>query len=111
MAETENKENPKDTGSGGTPPPAAKSGKGDEKSVTEVLREMQAKHDAEIAALRAELDAEKTSHAKDVRDILLGAKKRQESEEERADKYAKAAARIAKRLGGITKKELNGNGN
>ena len=50
-------------------------------------------------------------HAKDVRDMLLGAKKRQESEEERADKYAKAAARIAKRLGGITKKELKENGN
>ena len=111
MAETENKTNPKDAGDGGTPPPAGKSGEGGEKSVTEVLQEMQAKHDAEVAALRAELDAEKTAHAKDVRDILLGAKKRQESEEERADKYAKAAARIAKRLGGITKKELNKNGN
>lgn len=111
MAEEANKTNPKNTGDGGTPPPAEKSGEGDEKSVTEVLREMQAKHDAEVAALRAELDAEKTSHAKDVRDILLGAKQRQQDEQERADKYAKAAARIAKRLGGITKKELNKNGN
>lgn len=111
MAETDPKNEPKNTDGGGSPPPAAKSGEGGGKSVTEVLQEMQAKHDAEVAALRAELDAEKTAHAKDVRDMLLGAKKRQESEEERADKYAKAAARIAKRLGGITKKELNKNGN
>lgn len=65
-----------DGAGGGTPPAPAKDDgnddkKGKAKSVADEMKELQAAHDKEVAALKRELDEEKAQHAKDLREKLL----------------------------------------
>ena len=45
-----------------------------EKTPAEIMKEMQEEHKKQIDALRKEFEAEKTAHAKDVKELLLNNK-------------------------------------
>lgn len=47
----------------------------EEKTPSEIMKEMQAAHAAEMEALKKQLAEEKAAHAKDVKELLLNGKK------------------------------------
>lgn len=56
---------------GGAPDGGENDDKKKKKSTSEIIKEMQQKHDEELKKLREELENEKADHAKDLRDKLL----------------------------------------
>ena len=70
-----------------------------EKNVADVLKEMQATHEAEIASKDAEIERLKTEHAKELRDVLLGRNEAFNKERDERDVVKQLAKKIKKNLG------------
>ena len=81
-----------DGGAGGAGGEDGEDGKGkpSAENFAEEMKKLQAAHAEEMAKVKAELEAEKTAHAKDLREMLLGQKGRaDDGEKDFADDLAK----------------------
>lgn len=70
-----------------------------EENVADVLKEMQATHEAEIASKNAEIERLKAEHAKELRDVLLGRNEAFNKERDERDVVKQLAQKIKKNLG------------
>lgn len=70
-----------------------------EQSVEDVIRNMKAEHDEEIAKKDKEIADLKTAHAKAIRDILTGRDENYNKEKTESDAVKEMAKKIRKNLG------------